>query len=136
MMNAILQFKSYDVLEQIYVKNEEFVTDEIKNLSFETKFSIQKEDSEALIYLSISSGDLDPNQSNYFLRVKIKGEFTFELDSETDDDKLIESLVKGNGLAILFPYIRSLISDLTSKGKENPLIIPTMNIAEFLNEEQ
>ncbi|HDV6065568.1 TPA: protein-export chaperone SecB, partial [Staphylococcus pseudintermedius] len=36
-------------------------------------------------------------------------------------------------IAILFPYLRSLISDVTSKGSRAPIILPPINVHEFLD---
>lgn len=41
---------------------------------------------------------------------------------------------KVNGVTILFPYLRSLVSDLTSKGSEPPIILPTINVAEMVKD--
>jgi len=33
----------------------------------------------------------------------------------------------------LFPYLRSIVSDITSKGSDTPIILPTINIVALFN---
>jgi preprotein translocase subunit SecB len=54
-------------------------------------------------------------------------------DKELAEQKII-NYYKVNGVAILFPYLRSLISDMTSKGSETPIILPTINVAAMLKD--
>lgn len=49
----------------------------------------------------------------------------FEEESEGID-------LSANAVAILFPYVRSLISDLTSKGSDDPIILPPINVNSML----
>lgn len=37
-----------------------------------------------------------------------------------------------NGSAILFPYLRSILTDITSKSDHNPIILPTINFHKFI----
>ncbi|MFZ2464672.1 MAG: protein-export chaperone SecB, partial [Caldibacillus thermoamylovorans] len=37
-----------------------------------------------------------------------------------------------NGSAILFPYLRSVLTDLTSKSKHQPVILPTVNFSKYI----
>lgn len=44
----------------------------------------------------------------------------------------LESFVKGNGPAILFPYVRQLITQLTSSGPIGAFYLPAVNMLEVL----
>lgn len=55
----------------------------------------------------------------------------FEINDVTDPDKISEYLVV-NGTAILFPYVRSMISMLSSLDSDKAIILPTINTTNFL----
>lgn len=50
----------------------------------------------------------------------------FRVNDKSDSEKITEYLVV-NGTAIIFPYLRSMISMLSSLDSENAIIIPTIN---------
>lgn len=58
------------------------------------------------------------------IMVKMVGVFKKQGDSELKD---LESFGNINGAAIIFPYIREHISNLSVKAGINPLIIPPVN---------
>ena len=55
----------------------------------------------------------------------------FKINEITDPDKISEYLVV-NGTAILFPYVRSMISMLSSLDSDKAIILPTINTTNFL----
>lgn len=64
--------------------------------------------------------------------------FEFEInDVDVSKDKIIsemKNMLALNGNAILFPYVRSLVSDITLRTNQFPAyILPTMNFVELLN---
>ena len=48
------------------------------------------------------------------------------------DDDVFSKMIKTNGLAILFPYVRSAVCDATKMANVPPVLLPSMNIVEFL----
>ncbi|KIL23302.1 hypothetical protein B4134_0612 [Bacillus safensis] len=132
-MKAIFQFSDYNVLEIQYKLNPVFEEDEASlspGFSFDLEFS--EEEDEALVYLGLELGDADLQVNSFYLNVKIAGNFIFRSeDEELVHEQKIE-YCKINGVAILYPYLRALVSDITSKGSEQPIILPTMNVVEML----
>lgn len=53
---------------------------------------------------------------------------------ECEDEALKTSLVNNNTIAILFPYLRSQISLITTQPDMQPVIIPPMNIVSMFQE--
>lgn len=70
--------------------------------------------------LQISKEDLN-------LEVVANATFTFEGNDYTDE----EEIVNNNTIAIMFPYIRSQVSLMTSQPGMNPIVIPAINTAKF-----
>lgn len=67
-------------------------------------------------------------KSAYELFIAISAQFTFD-ESEPIDEGLKEILLRQNASAILFPYLRSEISILTTQPNVSPIIIPPLNMA-------
>lgn len=65
------------------------------------------------------------------LSVRLHGLFEFETSDEVDDDD-VRGLCESNTLSILFPYLRSSISDISLKANITPIILPTINIIALL----
>jgi preprotein translocase subunit SecB len=72
--------------------------------------------------------DLDMDQP-YRVEVAYTGEFSMNEAAPWSD---VDVVARANCAAILFPYARQLISDLTSRGTNGPLHMPTINVAATL----
>ena len=55
---------------------------------------------------------------------------------EKVDKETYDQLIKSNTVAIMFPYIRSQVSLLTTQPGIQPIMIPTMNINALIEENQ
>jgi len=70
-------------------------------------------------------------EEHFQLSGTVTGFFSYD-ESLLETD--VKSLLAGNGLAILFPYIRSTITNLTSAVNLPPLVIPTINILRYVKD--
>jgi len=128
-MKSILSFKQYDVIETIY-KYDPSNKLESENVSPELSLKIQYQDQEretAVLLFSIELGDPQLKDNSFYIKVVISGMFSIRADGELSKED-IDHMYKKNALAILYPYIRSLVSDLSSKGSETPIILPPINV--------
>ncbi|PFC81040.1 hypothetical protein CN272_27990 [Bacillus anthracis] len=133
-MLAQLQFRDYHVINISYKFNP-YNPEEEESLSPDFSYKIQKneEDSkEAVVYLTFNIGDEMLRDSSIYVSVTIAGEFVVFGE---EDEEQIDMLYKVNAIAILYPYLRSIVSEITSKGTSSPIILPTMNIAAMFNQE-
>lgn len=62
--------------------------------------------------------------------VTVSGDFFSERWKELNTKKDVELTVN----QILFPYVRALISNITSAAGVNPIILPIINVAELLKD--
>lgn len=136
-MSAVLQFRDYHVLESHYKFNPYMADDSVEN-KVSPKISYKLETNpqvleEAIIYLGIEIGDEKLEEFNFYAKAKISGFFLMHPDEEMEEEDIL-SFYKINAIAILFPYLRSLISDISSKGSESPIILPTMNIIKMIQD--
>lgn len=65
----------------------------------------------------------------FFMRGSLIG--TFSYDSGVDEETVRE-LIAINGVTILFPYLRSTISSISHAANVPTIIIPTINILDYL----
>lgn len=57
----------------------------------------------------------------------------FDINPDTEEDQVEHFLVQ-NGTAILFPYLRAIVSFVTSLDNDNAIILPTINTTTFSKE--
>lgn len=132
-MLAKLQFKDYQVTEIKY-NFDPFRADADDELTPDFKYNIRRNPenrSQAWVFLSFSMGDQELKTSSFYISITVAG--YFEVFGE-DDEETILGFYKTNALAILYPYLRSIVSEITSKGTQSPLILPTLNIVALFEE--
>ena len=74
-----------------------------------------------LLTLNVVATDKDKNLD---LSLTIKGLFEYD----TDDMSELIPYISMNAPAIMFPYIRAYISNITALGGTQPIILPTLNV--------
>jgi preprotein translocase subunit SecB len=135
---AIINFKGYSVENLSYEKNPNFHKDvDPKELKSDIRYSIDRlTDSEANLYLNVSIGDFSDQKSPFVIHINVRGRFVYTPDeSETDFD--FNDLLSTNGVAILYPYVRSLVSLVSGQSGEFPmLLLPTINVPQMLKKVQ
>lgn len=61
----------------------------------------------------------------------------FEMEDQNDiSEETVKVLIKKRTLSILFPYLRSQLTILTSQPNLNPIILPVVNIHNLIEEEE
>ena len=133
-INSVLQFKNYIVREMSFHLSPSFFYDEEEaNLSINLTHDVHViEDSRtAIVCLDCSIGSDDPEKPSPFtLHVLLEGQF---LIHGPDEEKLsFDQLCNTNATAILYPYLRSTITDITKAANIAPFILPTINVKKFL----
>lgn len=107
-----------------------------KEFDFQLRIGYEEEEGDSshlgvLLRLRIEP-DLERNQP-YRVDVAYRGDFLLGRELQGMDKTL---LAAQNCAAILFPYIRQLIGDLTSRGTNGPVLVPTVNVAAMLHAAQ
>lgn len=78
--------------------------------------------------------DFAPKEEKiYPFRMTVEVEGYFESNFDQQEDKI--SQYGKNAVAILFPYVRALVSSFTSNANVTPLILPTVNVNRLLEQE-
>lgn len=93
-----------------------------KNINISVTNSISKSDSDYSIRLMV---DIVSADSSLKLNVVMIGKF------QCDNEELIEK----NAIAIMFPYLRSYVSTLTTQPGLNPIVLQPVNVLSLLGKD-
>ena len=128
------QFEEYLVLKSEFEINTDFTPDDDKKVEVEfeidSDFYVQDDKSLALVILQCEVFTNSENHNKpYTLNVDVLGKFKLSEPIRGTD---LEELCKVNATAILFPYLRAYISNLTSLSGMTTLNLPTINVHKFI----
>lgn len=131
MMDNLLNFKNYRIVESNFKINEDFES-KIKNtpLIFRLGHGYSTNGSNLTARLGIKVFE-DSKKNNYPFEIEIIMEGLFEAPGNQERE-LKEYLP--NALTILFPYLRSAVSTYIATANLNPVIIQPINIIEYLKD--
>ncbi len=127
---SVLKFEKYIVKEICYRANESYTAcaDGISldfDFDAQSQFSEDNKKMEVELQTDIFSGAVQKNYP-FEMSVCIKGFFCIEIG----DEKLQN--FEANAIAILFPYMRAIVSTYTANANIVPVILPPMNINAYL----
>lgn len=93
------------------------------NLTYDYKYDYRKKEIIVAIYF-----DIDDDEMPFALDVEYQG--FFELNKSVPKKK-IEPFARINCPAILFPFLRECIADITRRAGFAPLLLPAVNFVEL-----
>lgn len=121
-----IAFEEYRVLEINYRLNKNFDSDEPIVMSFEIGHDYQIYENGMNVQMGVNIfNNSEINCYPFEMKVDIEGIFSFEGD--VDGGKFL-----ANALAILYPYVRAIVSSYTSLANIPPLTLPTINVQQYL----
>lgn len=128
-MLAAIQLKHYYISKIHMEYNPESEEMEKNRVQFGHDIAYLEDDEvEVVIHCSIS----DENGSK--LDITLHGFFEVDIEGvDEDEHHRLKSLCEKNTLSILFPYLRSAVSDISIKANIRPIILPTINIVALLD---
>lgn len=132
--NCSLTFDKYIVDYVEFKKNENYIPNGKVEIELGMSHNFDKiDDKTARVSLLIQVfDDSEKNNKPFEMKLAISGIFKI-----SEINKINKKILEQNTLAILFPYARALISTYTANSGVPALILPPINIIEYLeNEEQ
>ncbi|WP_346877600.1 protein-export chaperone SecB [Clostridium sp. UBA5712] len=129
-MKSVLRFIDY-VIDEIYFKNE-YNNEESFELDFEIDSNVEFDDANNFV-LKLNT-HIFQKQENAPFRMNVKIIGIFEIDDVEDNLRL--EIAEKNAVAILFPYVRALISNYTAVANVSPLILPPINVTQYLKDKK
>lgn len=135
-----LKFERYFIERFSFKENENFETEsDTLDVDFfpNVEINILEDDSSAVIFLNCKLGDETKKNCPFTGEVSLTGIFECEFNKDDGEDMSIASeLLTQNSISILFPYLRSFISDMTLRTNKFPaFILPPFNIIDMLKNE-
>lgn len=121
-----LRFVNY-IVDSVEFKNNPGFEGEETQLDFKPSVEFDIDDNDLLVLLTVDVFK-DAEKNNYPFEMSVSVVGYFKLTTEENIEKY-----KANAVAVLFPYVRSIISTYTAAANVNPLILPTVNINKMLN---
>ena len=127
--NSVLQFIGYQV-DRIHL---ELPVPDLKTREYQIlptfAMSLKNvDDGNHQVTLSISITSTAANPAPFNLEIAMTG--CFSLTMEQEDDELKQTLLRENTVAIMFPFLRSIVASVTSAANITPLVIPVINLAQ------
>ena len=117
---GVISFLNYEVTRVEFVLNENFSGNSVK-LDIETDSDVVLSDDkkQMMVLLSVEIfRDAANNNYPFEMFVQVKGYFVGEEIGQ----------YQANALAILYPYVRAIVSTFTANANVSPLILPTINV--------
>lgn len=133
---AKINFENYLVEEIDFKINRDYMpTGENINvdLNINHNIDIDMDENRATLLLEAEINEnFKEKKLPFYLKVDLVSFFVFDVDVHEDE---VTNLLEVNGVSIAFPYLRSLITNITSNSGLPPLVIPTLNVAEYIKSE-
>ena len=129
---SCLQFKGYRFNEIQFVMTSDFDANATFELapSFTRTVSNQDDNVEVKLRMDIVSTSEKP--APFTLHISMVGEFLLTMPE--DNEKLRSQLLNENTVAIMFPFLRSAVSTLTTTANFPPLLLPIINLASIFSD--
>lgn len=120
-----LIFKKYIVQKVEFEANEEYTGEEVK-VKLDINKSIEYIGKNMNVTLIVKLFDNIGKEAPFKMLVQVKGIFELENNIEKID-------YEPNAIAILYPYIRAIVSTYTATANVTPLILPAINVNKLLD---
>ena len=127
------EFINFKVSVLNYSQNQLFANDsESKEIEIKPDFDVtyNKEKNSVVVDLSVN---IKNKTAPFFLHVVLTGLFELKYDFSEEE---LDKLVKINLAAILFPFLRQVIADTTTKGGYAALLLPPINFSKAFQKAQ
>lgn len=137
---SALSFEHF-LVEHIHFKlNSDFEGDNFDSTPLSCRFTINhhfNEDDPNNILVSVQTQlyneEFSQTSIPFYLDLKVNGFFKYH-QSENEKPCDADKIVKANTVAILFPYVRSIITSITSQANVPPVILPPVNTFKMMEE--
>lgn len=133
---AVIQFKGYRIVKCEFSLSDGFEETNAKSfmkpieMNFKAAYEKTVETNQFAIFLdTIIRQTKDKKKGGIYLKIKLRADFEYKGEL---DDRLVEI----NGTAIVFPYLRAVITNITANFGVTPIILPVLNINKMLEDSQ
>ena len=129
-MKSALRFIDY-IVDEVNFKNKYINSDDF-NIEFDINTDVVFNDENNFI-LKLGM-DIFKNQKESPFEMSVSVVGIFEIGDI--EENLKQEFAEKNSVAILFPYVRALISNYTAMANVNPLILPPINVVKYIEDKK
>lgn len=135
MFSGVLKFNGYNVEKLNYNKNnsKDMNSSETVSLTPQIMFKIALKENNPLranVLIGVRLG-YGNNVLPFKVEAVIKGHFELEGEEDTELENIYKFYLQ-NGTAILYPYLRAIVTTLTGTGNYQAIILPTVNFYKMI----
>ena len=121
-----LVFINYKIEKISFIQNQQFKFEKPLDVEFSLQTEITYSDKSAVVTINcIIFDDAVSKNLPFTLEATISGNFTIE--GATEDEDFLK-FCEINGTAVLFPYLRAAVTNITATSNQPPLILPLVNV--------
>ena len=129
-VKSLLIFKNYLVNEVIFKTNYNFSGREDAKLDFDINADNRVQGNSFILTLGVCVfPEAEKNDYPFSIKVELSG--LFEIDPNTTD-KIKNNFIERNAIAILFPYVRAILSVYSSNSNVGTVVLPPINVVKYL----
>lgn len=128
-IKSILIFEKYVVDKITFIRNEKCDLTQKPRIQFSISKNIKRIENKMEVTLETKIFEnAEDNNYPFEMQVQVTGFFIVENDSKINFEP--------NAIAILYPYIRAIVSTYTANANVNSLILPAINVNALLEQEK
>lgn len=133
--NSCLEFSGYEVNTIDFKLSETFGGNKEVEMKPELQISVAEVGEDAYnVKLSFSLTSTEENELPFDMHVTMTGHFRFCADETAEEAEIREKIMRENTVAIMFPFLRSIVASLTATANIPPLVLPVINIVKAFEE--
>lgn len=126
-MKPVIELEGYRIVEINYKRNTESSDNNVFTPKF--KFGLNEDNTRGQVIIEANVNDIDNHREIF---VSLEGQFKINKEELGEDDDRIQETLALNGTSILFPYLRSTVSFVSTMDSQDAIVIPTVNVFEVL----
>lgn len=127
--DSCLQFNGYEVNIINFKLSNDF--EGIQEIQINPKLQVEVNEVAKDSYQVKLSFTLESDENNklpFSMHIIMTGHFSFCAGETEEEADLREKVMRENTLAIMFPFMRSIVASLTATANIPPLVLPVINI--------
>ena len=126
-----ITFIDYKVVNVEFKLNQDFNWEKEIDLEINVESDQILSDDKKQMVVILKVCVFDDKSESYPFKMFVELHGLFELSDDTSENNIDKYYT--NGLAILYPYVRAIVSNYTASANIEPVILPTVNIAKMIN---
>lgn len=128
-LKSMLIFERYVVNKVTFERNENYDLGQKPKIEFSITKSVNKIDNKMEVSLNTKVFE-NAKENNYPFEMEVQVTGFFEIEGNVKNINF-----EPNAVAILYPYIRAIVSTYTANANVNALILPPINVNSLFSEE-